>query len=160
CGDEEIALPGLSFDLLLALVRHAPRLLSTDELMTLVWTGRVVNAETVAKRVEFVRQALGDDVAAPRYIAAVRGRGYRLLPEVTTAPLSQVESLAPQLASDAPVMDSAGMRRRTIGVVLSMFTMAAVAIAGLVVWRASVDSAERSAPASETSSAELMPSIA
>jgi len=159
-GDEEIALPGLSFDLLLALVRHAPRLLSTDELMTLVWTGRVVNAETVAKRVEFVRQALGDDVAAPRYIAAVRGRGYRLLPEVTTAPLSQAESLAPQLASDAPVMDSAGMRRRTIGVVLSMFTMAAVAIAGLVVWRASVDSAERSAPARETSSAELMPSIA
>src|SRR5690606_18274178 len=39
-------------------------------------------------------------------------------------------------------------------------TMAAVAIAGLVVWRASVDSAERSAPTSETSSAELMPSIA
>lgn len=165
-GDDEIALPGLSFDLLLALVRHAPRLLSTDELMTLVWTGRVVNAETVVKRVEFVRQALGDDVAAPRYIAAVRGRGYRLLPDVTTAPLSRPEPLVPELAPttpfattpDAPVDSPPSMRRRTIGVVLSMFTIAAVAIAGLAIWRASLEPAEQSLPAVEASA--HTPSIA
>jgi hypothetical protein len=69
----EIALSGLSFDLLLALARHAPRLVSVDELMEEVWPGRVVNAETVAKRVELVREALGDDSHEPRYIALVRG---------------------------------------------------------------------------------------
>lgn len=84
-GDAEIPLPGLSFDLLIGLLRNAPRVLSADELMTLVWRGRVVNQETVAKRVELLRDALGDDVDTPRYIAVVRGRGYRLLPEVQAA---------------------------------------------------------------------------
>lgn len=74
----ELALPGLSFDLLLALVRRAPNVLTTDELMATVWTGRIVNEETVAKRVELVREALGDDSRASRYIALVRGHGYRL----------------------------------------------------------------------------------
>jgi len=75
----EIPLPGLSFDLLVALARAGTRVVSTDELMELVWPGRVVNAETVAKRVELVREALGDDSQEPRYLAGVRGHGYRLL---------------------------------------------------------------------------------
>ena len=70
----EITLPGLSFDLLLALTRHAPNVISIDELMDEVWAGRVVNAETVTKRVEMVRHALGDDSHHPRYIALVRRR--------------------------------------------------------------------------------------
>ena len=81
-GSAEISLPGLSFDLLLALVRGAPNLLSTEQLMDRVWSGVVVNPETVSQRIKLVRDALGDDPQAPRYIAGVRGRGYRLLPTV------------------------------------------------------------------------------
>ncbi|HET9864835.1 MAG TPA: winged helix-turn-helix domain-containing protein, partial [Steroidobacteraceae bacterium] len=75
---QAISLPRLSFELLLAMVRRAPNVLTVDELMSEVWAGRVVNEETVAKRVELVREALGDDSRQSRYIALVRGHGYRI----------------------------------------------------------------------------------
>ncbi len=83
-GDEEIALPKLSFDLLVALARAAPDTLSIDQLMDQVWGKAVVSPATVAKRVELLRQALGDDSADPRYIALVRGHGYRLIADGST----------------------------------------------------------------------------
>lgn len=80
---QEIELPKLSFDLFSALAAAAPDALSTDELIDKVWHGSVVNSATVAKRVELLRQALSDDSQKPRYVALVRGHGYRLVPEVT-----------------------------------------------------------------------------
>jgi TolB-like protein/DNA-binding winged helix-turn-helix (wHTH) protein len=77
-----LQLPPLSFDLLLALVRRAPNAVSSSELMDQVWTGRIVNDETIAKRVELVREALGDDSRQARYIALVRGHGYRITADV------------------------------------------------------------------------------
>lgn len=78
----ELPLSALSFDLLLALVRVAPNLLTFDQLMQQVWPGLVVGPETVSQRVKLVREALGDDAQAPRYVVGVRGRGYRMLAHV------------------------------------------------------------------------------
>jgi DNA-binding winged helix-turn-helix (wHTH) protein len=80
---EEIALPKLSFELLLCLARHAPNVVGTETLMDEVWGQVVVGEETVKQRVKLLRKALGDSSSDPRYIAAVRGRGYRLLAEVS-----------------------------------------------------------------------------
>jgi DNA-binding winged helix-turn-helix (wHTH) protein/tetratricopeptide (TPR) repeat protein len=80
---EEIALPKLSFELLHCLARHAPNVVSTQTLMDEVWGQVVVGEETVKQRVKLLRKALGDSSSDPRYIAAVRGRGYRLLAEVS-----------------------------------------------------------------------------
>jgi TolB-like protein/DNA-binding winged helix-turn-helix (wHTH) protein/Tfp pilus assembly protein PilF len=77
-GGELLDLPGLSFDLLLVLVRAAPNVLSHDELEKLVWDGRTVSPETMTQRVKLVRDALGDSSESPRYMSVVRGRGYRL----------------------------------------------------------------------------------
>jgi DNA-binding winged helix-turn-helix (wHTH) protein len=60
----DIALPNLSFRLLVALVRAAPNVLSNDALMTQVWPGLVVSPETVNKRVNLLREAIGDDPAS------------------------------------------------------------------------------------------------
>ncbi|HEX2494497.1 MAG TPA: winged helix-turn-helix domain-containing protein [Steroidobacter sp.] len=73
----EIPLSGLSFDLLLALVRGDSGLVTYDQLLEKVWPGQVVNLETVTQRMKIIRDALGEDVQAPRYFTAVRGRGYR-----------------------------------------------------------------------------------
>jgi DNA-binding winged helix-turn-helix (wHTH) protein len=75
----EIPLPNLSFQLLLALIRAAPNILSVELLMARVWPGLIVSPETMAKRVNLLREALGDDAQDPHYIAGVRGRGYRLV---------------------------------------------------------------------------------
>lgn len=74
-----IPLPPLSFDLLVTLARHAPNLVTIDELEKDVWTGLVVSPATVAKRIALLREALGDSAESPTYIAVARGQGYRLL---------------------------------------------------------------------------------
>jgi TolB-like protein/DNA-binding winged helix-turn-helix (wHTH) protein len=98
----EIPLPALSFDLLLTLVRAAPNLVTYDQLMERVWAGVVVNPETVTQRVKLVRDALGDDPQRPRYIAGVRGRGYRLLTPATGLPAN---ADSPRVAARASLAD-------------------------------------------------------
>jgi TolB-like protein/Flp pilus assembly protein TadD/DNA-binding winged helix-turn-helix (wHTH) protein len=79
----ELSLSQLSFELLLALTRAAPNVLSFDQLMERVWPGLVVTPETVSQRVKLVRDAIDDDSQSPRYIAGVRGRGYRMVASVS-----------------------------------------------------------------------------
>lgn len=78
----------------MALVEAAPATVTTDELVERAWDGRIVGNETVTQRVRLLRQALGDDAQEPRYVAAVRGEGYRLLPAV--------EPLVPGEIGDLP----------------------------------------------------------
>ena len=95
-SDAEIALPNLSFQLLVALIRAAPDVLSHDALMARVWPGLVVSPETLHKRANLLREALGDGARESRYISAVRSRGYRLVAEVRRA-----ERLAPPPGAQA-----------------------------------------------------------
>jgi len=78
----DLALSHLSFEMLVALARAAPDLVSFDELAERVWPGLVITPETISQRVKLVRYALGDDPHAPRYIGGVRGRGYRMVASV------------------------------------------------------------------------------
>jgi TolB-like protein/DNA-binding winged helix-turn-helix (wHTH) protein/Flp pilus assembly protein TadD len=118
-GGEVLQLPGLSFDLLLALVRRAPNVVDSGELMEEVWARRVVNDETIAKRVELVREALGDDSRQSRYIAVVRGRGYRI-----TAPVEPV--LAPESRS-SETLRGGPLARLAVAIVV-------LVAAGMAVW--------------------------
>ncbi|MGI9221893.1 MAG: winged helix-turn-helix domain-containing protein [Woeseiaceae bacterium] len=77
-----VSLPKRSFELLLALVRSAPNVLETDELIEQVWHGAVVSPETITQRIKLLRQAIGDDAHNPNYVGLVRGQGYRLIADV------------------------------------------------------------------------------
>jgi TolB-like protein/DNA-binding winged helix-turn-helix (wHTH) protein/Tfp pilus assembly protein PilF len=81
---EVVDLPDLSFRLLRTLATRAPAMISKDELIAEVWGDVIVSDETLMQRVRLLRQALGDDSQNPRYIASVRGRGYRLSAPVET----------------------------------------------------------------------------
>jgi TolB-like protein len=81
-----LPLPKLSFDFLLAMIEAAPGIVSLDELMDRVWAGVIVSPETVSQRAKLLRDALGDDSRSPRYLLAVRGRGYRLIAAVSPVP--------------------------------------------------------------------------
>jgi DNA-binding response OmpR family regulator len=78
-GAAEVALRPKEFDLLAALVRHRGRVLSREELLREVW-GYAAGTEsrTVETHLAALRQRLGDDPQAPRYVVTVRRAGYRL----------------------------------------------------------------------------------
>jgi TolB-like protein/DNA-binding winged helix-turn-helix (wHTH) protein len=140
----KITLPDLSFQLLLALIRVAPNALSNDLLVERVWPGLIVSPETVVKRVNLLREALGDDAKDPRYIAGMRNRGYRLVAAVTRAvgPVPPVGGpmsapLVPTQAKELSTGDAiaaepgpvSGGPRRILRLVLPALVVAIVAIA-------------------------------
>jgi TolB-like protein/DNA-binding winged helix-turn-helix (wHTH) protein/Tfp pilus assembly protein PilF len=91
-GAETLELTDRSFRLLEVLMNHAPERVGKDQLIAEVWDGGVVSDDTLAQRVRLLRQSLGDDSQKPRYVAAVRGHGYRLIPltrDVGTASLKR-----------------------------------------------------------------------
>lgn len=74
-GDAVVELDRSSYDVLLALLRHAGEVVTKDELLEAGWPGRVVSENSLAKAVSRLRHALGEDAGALR---AVHGYGYRL----------------------------------------------------------------------------------
>lgn len=78
-GAQELALRPKEFDLLAALVRHRGRVVSRVDLLREVW-GYAAGTEsrTVETHLAALRERLGDDPQAPRYIVTVRRAGYRI----------------------------------------------------------------------------------
>jgi DNA-binding response OmpR family regulator len=72
-----VDLTGIEFDVLVALVRRAGRVVARDALLEEAGRGDVVVGErTVDVHVSHLRQKLGDDPRSPRIIKTVRGVGY------------------------------------------------------------------------------------
>ena len=105
-GDDVLDIGGLTFDLFLAIVEAAPNIISSDELVEKVWSGRPTSPETITQRAMMLRQALGDDADHPRYIEVVRGQGLKLVPKLAKAtpersavPLRSTKSIATGIAA-------------------------------------------------------------
>jgi TolB-like protein len=84
------------FDLLLYLATHTDRVVTRQELLDELWTGKVVTESTLSSRIKAVRQAVGDSGQEQHTIATVHGRGYRFVAEVTESePSVPSNALAP-----------------------------------------------------------------
>jgi len=81
-GDQILTLPPLSFALLVALIRRAPQTVRRRDLLEAVWPNEFVNDDTLSQRAWLLRERLGDVEERPRYLASVRGWGYKLVPKV------------------------------------------------------------------------------
>ena len=81
-----------AMDVLVYLAEHAGEVVSTDELISTVWQGRVVGDGTIYQSINQLRQALGSDTRKAGYIETISKRGYRLVADVELIP----ESAAPQ----------------------------------------------------------------
>jgi DNA-binding response OmpR family regulator len=80
-GGVPVALTPREFDLLEALVLHAPRAISRQGLLRAVWRyDASVSSRTVDTHVAELRRKLEDDPAAPRHIVTVWKVGYRFAP--------------------------------------------------------------------------------
>lgn len=74
------------FDLLLLLVSNRDRVISKDELLQTVWSGRVVSESTVASHINAVRKAIGDSGDAQRLLRTMARKGYRFVGEARQVP--------------------------------------------------------------------------
>ncbi|MCB1906318.1 MAG: winged helix-turn-helix domain-containing protein [Rhodocyclaceae bacterium] len=102
-------------ELLLLLIENAGRMVSKDEIIDVVWRGRVVSEAAVSSRIKSARQALGDDGQAQRYIRTVHKKGFRFAGEVRRDQAdgdirtdAEAADPAPLPAEPAPGAPSAG----------------------------------------------------
>ncbi len=77
-GEAELSLTAKEFELLAVLMREAGKVVTRDQLMREVWGATWWDStKTLDMHVSFLRRKLGDDAAHPRFIATVRGVGFR-----------------------------------------------------------------------------------
>jgi len=81
-GGALIALQPQVFDLLEYVIRNRERVVSKDDLLTVVWNGRLVSESTLNTRINAARTALGDSGGEQRLIRTAHGRGIRFVGEV------------------------------------------------------------------------------
>jgi DNA-binding response OmpR family regulator len=78
CGGQAVGLTPLEFKLLATFVRHKGRLLSRDQLLDLVWgPGTAITDRVVDTHIANLRKKIEPQPSAPRFLAGVRGAGYR-----------------------------------------------------------------------------------
>jgi len=83
------------FDLLVYLASHRDRVVTRQELLDELWTGKVVTESTLNSRIKAARQAVGDSGQSQHTIATVHGRGYRFVADVGSEPSVSSNALAP-----------------------------------------------------------------
>ncbi|MBR5950758.1 MAG: winged helix-turn-helix transcriptional regulator, partial [Actinomycetaceae bacterium] len=77
-GGEELGLTGKEFELLRVLMRQAGMTVSREELMHEVWGSATGDStKKLDMHISWLRRKLGDTVGKTRYIATVRGVGFR-----------------------------------------------------------------------------------
>ena len=77
-GDRELQLTSKEFDLLALLVSEAGNVVSRETLMRKVWgADPSSSSKTLDMHISWLRKKLEDEASHPRYIATVRGMGFR-----------------------------------------------------------------------------------
>lgn len=95
------------FDLLLHLVLNRSRVVSRDELLQVVWAGRIVSDSTIASHINAVRRAIEDSGTEQRLLRTVARKGFRFVGDVdvTDAVLIGVEvPVPPRTLVDKPTI--------------------------------------------------------
>src|ERR1700721_2160869 len=96
------AVEPLVFNLILFLARNPNRVISRDEVIEAVWSGRVVSDATVASAIKSARRALGDSGDSQNFIRTVRGRGFEFQAEVLTIEHPKTPAVATTLTPQHP----------------------------------------------------------
>jgi TolB-like protein/DNA-binding winged helix-turn-helix (wHTH) protein len=93
------------FDLLVHLIRNRDRIVSKDELIDVIWQGRIVSEATLSSRISAARRALGDSGNDQSLIRTLHKRGFRFVggvDEDNSAPTAiAVEKASPGAVEEA-----------------------------------------------------------
>ena len=78
-GSDLVAMQPQVFDLLVHLLKHRDHVVSRDDLIALVWGGRIVSDSTLDSRINAARNAIGDNGKEQRLIRTIPRKGVRFV---------------------------------------------------------------------------------
>ena len=78
-GGDLVAMQPQVFDLLVHLLKYRDRVVSRDDLIALVWGGRIVSDSTLDSRINAARNAIGDNGKEQRLIRTIPRKGVRFV---------------------------------------------------------------------------------
>ena len=93
-GSEAVAVGPQVFDLLVYLLQNRERVVSKDDLLSVVWGGRIVSESTMTSHINAVRKAIGDSGEKQRLIRTIARKGFRFVGGVREAQSSDGVSSA------------------------------------------------------------------
>ena len=99
-GSDVVRLEPQAFDLLEYLIRNRERVVSRDDLIASIWSGRIVSDSAMTTRINAARYAIGDTGKAQRLIKTVPRKGIRFVGTV------REEAAGGSLGSDASLRPS------------------------------------------------------
>src|SRR5215472_1860972 len=99
------------FDLLVYLLKNRERVVSRDDLLGSVWSGRIVSDSTLASHINAVRKAIGDSGEEQRLLRTVARKGFRFVGDVSEAPEQET---AAGLSTDSGVTGDTSRREPAI----------------------------------------------
>jgi TolB-like protein len=93
-GSDTVALGPQVFDLLLHLVQNRDHVVTKDNLIDVVWGGRIVSESTLTSHINAVRKSLGDTGEEQRLLRTISRKGYRFVGEVRQVEISERADLS------------------------------------------------------------------
>jgi pimeloyl-ACP methyl ester carboxylesterase/DNA-binding winged helix-turn-helix (wHTH) protein len=100
-GGDVVKVEPQVFDLLVYLISHRNRVVSQNELLDEIWSGKIVSLSTVASRINAARSAIGDSGAEQKLIRTIQRKGFRFVGEVSEAAVPLMEARRPFDTADA-----------------------------------------------------------
>jgi TolB-like protein/cytochrome c-type biogenesis protein CcmH/NrfG len=94
-GGRHVAVQPQVFDLLVYLVRNRDRVVSKDDLIALIWGGRIVSDSTLTSRINAARTAIGDSGKDQKLLRTIARKGFRFVGQVKEPPGSVQPRVAP-----------------------------------------------------------------
>lgn len=107
CDGAAVPLQPQVFDLLLYLVTQRARVVSKDDLISQIWSDRIVSDSALNSRINAVRKAIGDDGATQRLIKTIPRKGFRFVGEVreeAASPARAATRPTPPRVADRPAI--------------------------------------------------------
>jgi TolB-like protein/cytochrome c-type biogenesis protein CcmH/NrfG len=83
-GSEPVAVEPQVFDLLVYLLQNRGHVVSKDDLIASVWSGRIVSDSTLTSRINAARKAVGDNGEEQKLIRTIARKGLRFVGAVHT----------------------------------------------------------------------------
>jgi DNA-binding winged helix-turn-helix (wHTH) protein/Leucine-rich repeat (LRR) protein len=92
-GEHEVPIRTTPAVVLQMLVEHAPEVVTKEQILRHIWSGKYVSKVALRVCISEIRQALRDDVKKPQFVETVGRKGYRYIGEIEEKESSNLKTL-------------------------------------------------------------------